>query len=241
MTNPEPKPTTPATNWDIELAAAHARAFSIAASCPAALLQVMRELVQTLMTAGAPAAIAKTAQQQEIETLASEISALAKASSHVNLRRVLAVSDVGPLYADLLVRVQSRTPHPNQKPWSFKFIEGAEQAMALMQLEPPPPGDDDERAKRVFNRVLPDCALSDFDWLYLLSTLLAMHTPAKDGTQHWSYLPIPAGFECRSTPASHQCSADSVQSRPETAPPPAPPWHGVAGLPRPDGAATDQS
>lgn len=62
----------------------------------------------------------------------------------------------------------------NQDTRSFDFTEGAEQAMALMQLEPPPPGDDDERAQRVFNRVLPDSALSDFDWLYLLSTLLAL-------------------------------------------------------------------
>jgi len=43
----------------------------------------------------------------------SDISALALAAGTVNLRRVPVAADAGRICADLLSRVQSRTPRPN--------------------------------------------------------------------------------------------------------------------------------
>lgn len=68
---------------------------------------------------------------------------------------------------------------PNTR--SIDIIHGAEQAMALMQLEPSMPGDDDAWAEHIFSRELPKSALSHFDWFYLLSTLLALMAASPAG------------------------------------------------------------
>jgi hypothetical protein len=63
--------------WQTEYDTAHARAFSVAASLPAAHLEAMDTLVRSLVATATPWTIAKPALQQSCDALAAKMRALA--------------------------------------------------------------------------------------------------------------------------------------------------------------------